>query len=295
MAFSCVLLNYNDALETLRAARRIMAFECVDHIVVVDNASTDDSLDVLKGVLSAGFKKASLLKNRRNGGYGYGNNQGVKYAYEKLGAELVLIANPDAIWDEDLIKSMMSVFKKDRGTAAVGAVALNDFDKEGEFSYAELKNSGWKYRSFLRELLHCGPICKRLFSKFLDYPQSYYGSFEGEVPVYAVHGSLLMVDAKKFLKVKGYDESIFLYDEEYVLGYKFKKAGYRTYMIKKGFIHTGSHSISGSGFSAYLRQKMRQEAELIYFKKYLGAGSFGIFLARFFQKIVLLETWLWMR
>ena len=40
----------------------------------------------------------------KNGGYGFGNNVGIKYSVETLNADYVLIANPDVIFENDLIE-----------------------------------------------------------------------------------------------------------------------------------------------------------------------------------------------
>ena len=43
MKLATVILNYNDAQTTIGAVRRIDGFSCIDHIVIVDNASPDGS------------------------------------------------------------------------------------------------------------------------------------------------------------------------------------------------------------------------------------------------------------
>ena len=43
MKLAAVILNYKDALTTIEAAKRIDGFSCIDHIVIVDNASPDGS------------------------------------------------------------------------------------------------------------------------------------------------------------------------------------------------------------------------------------------------------------
>lgn len=43
MKINCVILNYNDAGTVENLVRRIKDYRCLDRIVVVDNASTDDS------------------------------------------------------------------------------------------------------------------------------------------------------------------------------------------------------------------------------------------------------------
>ena len=44
----CVVLNYNDADTTLDLLKRIEPMEIIDQIVLVDNKSTDNSLERLK-------------------------------------------------------------------------------------------------------------------------------------------------------------------------------------------------------------------------------------------------------
>ena len=91
MKNACVIVNYNDADTTLSQIRRIRTFRNIDAVVVVDNCSTDDSVPRLKDAVSGNL---FLVVSERNGGYGAGNNLGVRYASEILRAEHVLIANP---------------------------------------------------------------------------------------------------------------------------------------------------------------------------------------------------------
>lgn len=290
MNLAVIILNFNDAYETISQVKRIHDYEIVSSILVVDNASTDSSLKILRENLRTGFPKVFLIRNKKNGGYGYGNNRGIKYAFKNLGSDLILIANPDSFFDEELLRKMENIFKEDPLAACTGAVMSS---KSSDFTYRELKLSGWMYRSALKEILYSGPLLKRIFSSILDFPLNYYDSFDRKVPVYAVSGSLLMLDAKKFLKAGGYDEAIFLYEEEGVLGNKLLNAGFKTYLIKKSFHHLGGHSIERTFLTQFTRQKLRQQSELIYLKKYLGAGKFTIFIFKILQSLVLLETYIW--
>lgn len=45
---SCVILNYNDAETTEKLVKQIVDYNVLHQIIVVDNASTDDSLERLK-------------------------------------------------------------------------------------------------------------------------------------------------------------------------------------------------------------------------------------------------------
>ena len=70
------ILNYNDAETTLILVEKISNYSIIDHIVIVDNYSTDDSYDRLKSIKN---KKVNIIQSKKNGGYGSGNNIGVKY------------------------------------------------------------------------------------------------------------------------------------------------------------------------------------------------------------------------
>ena len=66
-----VILNYNDAETTEQLVRLIHEYDVPEEIVVVDNASTDDSWDQLKGLED---QKVHVIRAEKNGGYGAGNN-----------------------------------------------------------------------------------------------------------------------------------------------------------------------------------------------------------------------------
>lgn len=255
---SCVILNYNDAETTEKLVRQIAGYEVLHQIIVVDNASTDDSLEQLKKLES---EKIHVIVADHNGGYGSGNNLGVRYAAEQGKATHVLIANPDVVFSEQSLKAMLSVFARH---PEVGIVTTRIHDAR----YPDLKN-GWPLRSFIRELFSMGPVSRRLFGRTFDYPDSYFAG-RNAVYVGAVHGSMLMVDTEKFLEAGGYDEGIFLYEEEQVLGRRMQNAGYRSVLLlNQHYNHEHSTSISKSFSDAMKRQRLREESTLCYMKHYL--------------------------
>ena len=295
MKIAAVILNYQDAKGTVDALRRIDGFFCLDRIVLVDNASADGSAGILEQEAenASGRVPVTFVQSGRNGGYGAGNNLGVRTAAE-LGADLVLIANPDAVFDEKLVKDMAAVFQWDPAAAVCGAVMHEGEDRR--ISWREYLLSGWKRRKPAEAVLHGGPVMGRVLREHLDYSFAYYKKGEAErgrpqlVRVYAVHGSLLMVAASKFLEMGGFDEEMFLYGEENVLAEKALRSGYPVYLLKETYRHAGSVSITGAGFGAVRRQKLRNQSELCYYRKYLGMGKAGMAAARLFQAVVMLET-----
>ena len=264
MQLSCVILNYNDAETTEKLVMQIADYDVLHQIIVVDNASTDDSLERLRKLESDANAsqscKVHVISADHNGGYGSGNNLGVRCGAEQ-GATHVLIANPDVVFSEQSLKAMLAVFARH---PEVGIVTTRIRDAR----FPNLKN-GWPLRSFTRELFSMGPVSRRLLGKTFDYPDSY---FAGRSAVYvgAVHGSMLMVDTEKFLEAGGYDEGIFLYEEEQVLGRRMQNAGYRSVLLlNQHYDHEHSTSISKSFSDAMKRQRLREESTLYYMKHYL--------------------------
>lgn len=264
MQLSCVILNYNDAETTEKLVMQIADYDVLHQIIVVDNASTDDSLERLRKLESDANAsqscKVRVISADHNGGYGFGNNLGVRCGAEQ-GATHVLIANPDVVFSEQSLKAMLAVFARH---PEVGIVTTRIRDAR----FPNLKN-GWPLRSFIRELLSMGPVSRRLLGKTFDYPDSY---FAGRSAVYvgAVHGSMLMVDTEKFLEAGGYDEGIFLYEEEQVLGRRMQNAGYRSVLLlNQHYDHEHSASISKSFSDAMKRQRLREESTLYYMRHYL--------------------------
>ncbi|WP_432629862.1 glycosyltransferase family 2 protein [Brotaphodocola sp.] len=273
MKICSVILNYNDAETTEQLVRLIHEYDVPEEIVVVDNASTDDSWDQLKGLED---EKVHVIRSEKNGGYGAGNNLGVRYAVEHCQATHVLIMNPDVTIAEETIIRMLKLFEKHPD---IGVMSARMYD----VTYGEM-TGGWPLRGYLRQLLAMGPVSRRLFAPFLEYSKSYFEEKKA-VAVDVVHGSLLMIDAERFLEAGGYDEGIFLYQEEDVLGWKMRTMGLRTVLLlDRSYDHAHSVSISKSFSGQIERQRLREQSVLYYMKNYLHIGR----VQEWFAKV-----WFW--
>lgn len=287
MKTACVILNYNDSETAEKQVRRICGYSGLDAVVVVDNCSTDGSGERL-AVLEKECPKTVFLRSGRNGGYGAGNNLGVRYAREELGADLVLIANPDTVFSDVCVRNLAGLLSRHPDLAAAAPRMIDP-------AYGEQLN-GWKLTGFWGSLLKTGPVCRRTLGRLLagrlDYPKGY---FQGKKAAYAdvLHGSLLMVDARKFLEAGGYDEGVFLYQEEEILARRLKRKGWRSALLLcQTYRHEHSASISKSVDSAMARQRLRHESALYYYRNYLNIGPGRELAARLFFGAILAEIWL---
>lgn len=269
MKVNCVILNYNDAQTVEELVAQIRDYACIDRIVLVDNASADGSFQRLRALAG---DRVDVIRAEKNGGYGAGNNLGIRYAVEQNGATHVLVANPDVSFDEGCIRGLARVFRRH---PEVGVAAASMEDRQ----YGSSLN-GWRLYGFTGLLLSMGPVSRRVFCCFLSChrPRS-----DGKKAIYVdvVHGSMLMVDGAAFLECGGYDEGIFLYQEEMVLASRMKALGRRTVLLLgESYRHGHSVSVSKAYSQELARQRIREESTLYYMKNYLHIRPFQEWAAR---------------
>lgn len=270
---SCVILNYNDAETTLNLVLRVKGYSLIDHIVVVDNCSTDDSWETLS-CQKAG--KVHVVKSPRNGGYGFGNNVGLRYSVDVLHVDYSIVANPDVQFDEECVEKFLQTLHDDDSIAVVSARQSNSPD------------CAWKNCSALQCILSTS-LFFEVWLKIRSYPKSYFKG-KDSVPVFAVPGSLLMVDLKKMLQYGMYDEDFFLYYEEFVLAQKFADAGLKTILrLDCSYVHNHHVSISKT-YNRWSQQHaiLLKSADL-FLRKYKKANAFQMAFAKLWFAYTKLE------
>lgn len=270
---SCVILNYNDAPTAISLVERIKDFALLNYIVVVDNCSTDNSWEQLQHYKN---DKIHVIQSPRNGGYGSGNNYGLRYSSEILNADYSIVANPDVQFDEECVEKFLQTLHDDDSIAVVSARQSNSPD------YA------WKNCSALQYILSTS-LFFEVWLKIRSYPKSYFKG-KDSVPVFAVPGSLLMVDSRKMLQYGMYDEEFFLYFEEFILAQKFADADLKTVLrLDCSYIHNHHVSISKT-YNRWFQQHvvLLKSAEL-FLRKYKKVNAVQMALAKLWFSYTKLE------
>lgn len=119
---SIIILNWNgekDTIQCLESIRKLQATNYKLQIIVVDNASTDGSIESISkfqisrlqssGAPATGGQvnsKFQIIQTKANLGFAGGNNIGIRCALEN-GADYVLILNNDTILDKDLVVQLI--------------------------------------------------------------------------------------------------------------------------------------------------------------------------------------------
>lgn len=119
-----VLPAYN-AAKTLEKTYREIPFDLVDDVVLVDDASRDNTLDLAR---SLGIRHA--IRHERNKGYGGNQKTCYKKALE-LGADIVVMLHPDYQYTPKLLPAMISVIGNDVYPVVFGSRILGNGALEG--------------------------------------------------------------------------------------------------------------------------------------------------------------------
>lgn len=274
-----LILNFNDSFTTIQLIDTIASYKSIDHVLVVDNNSTDDSIAVLQKKCKG---KVELIKTDKNGGYGYGNNYGVLYLKRKYNSKFVVIANPDVIFSEESVIRMETFLNSNPSYALIAPVM---HDKTNNRTL----NFGWNIPKKSTYIIEMG----LLGSKIASRKRPKFDFTKTTIDLDAVAGSLLMVNTDSFVEAGCYDENVFLYCEETILGFRFKKSGFYSAVLSNiSYIHNHSVSISKTFKSIFKRRKLMIKSKLYVLKQYYRANFLEMFFARVIAFFSLVETFL---
>lgn len=263
MKTGIIILNYNDYENTLKIIDMIKDYKCLKKIIIVDNASTDDSFNHLKPLEN---NKITIIKNKKNLGYAYGNNLGLKYLYEH-GFDYAIISNPDIIVEESVMEELISRMKNSK-VSFLGPKIL----EHGNII------KGWKTPSYLYELLSTMNYFHKYAKKLITYKDSYYKDGLNEVDV--IHGCFFIGRLKDFKKINYFDTNTFLYYEENILSYKAKKNNLGIYVDTSiSVIHNLSLSVDKS-LNKLKKYKILKDSMFYYETRYRKINIFKYILLR---------------
>lgn len=275
-----VIVNYNDYETTKRLLDNVKDYKVLKEIVVVDNKSTDNSLEELRKLKN---KKITIIDSGENKGYSYALNVGCKYLIDKYKSLNIVISNSDIIIDSELdIKDLNSYISTKNVIVGPTIIQGNDL------------NRGFKiptpWQDIKQNIVFFG---KRVLAKELSYPDNYYHKDISKVDT--VSGCFFMISSKHLEDMGYFDENVFLYYEENIMGIKTKKLGKNIIVCNNvDVIHNHSVSIDKSlkRIKKYDILKTSQE----YFEKtYNGANKIELFFLKVFRyltRILLLIKYL---
>ena len=273
-----VIINYNTSKLTKRLVKNIKDYKTISKIIIVDNASTDNSYKILKKIEN---DKLEVVKADTNKGFSAGMNIGVKRAIELYGKCDIILSNTDiVISSEETITTLQENLKM-RKVAVASPVVFQQ----------NMISRGWKIPTVKEEMLINLPVIGKKFQKkYMNYDEEHYKGKYSYVE--AVSGCFFMIKSEAIKRINYFDENVFLYYEENILGEKLKNVGYDL-IVCNDVVIIHDHSVSiDHNVGTINKFKILKESQRYFEKKYHYATEKEIKRLKFTSDLTLLTIYL---
>jgi GT2 family glycosyltransferase len=216
-----VIVNWNGERFLDRCLSALLAQTVVPHeIILVDNASSDASLDIVRR-----FPSVRLLAQNENLGFAHGNNLAIKAASPD--SEWIALLNPDAFVEVDWLACLL-----------VAAQNNPDFDA---FSSKLVNAADSQLLDGVGDTYHMSGFAWRMGH---GIPVATYSEQAREV--FSPCAAAALYRRSALLEVGGFDEDFFCYVEDVDLGFRLRLAGYRCLYVPSSVAHhVGSGTTGG--------------------------------------------------
>jgi hypothetical protein len=239
VTLSVVIVTYNsslfltDCLTSVLRQGGTLAYE----VIVVENASTDRSLDILRGQ----FPAARVIRNSANRGFTAANNQAIEAATGKY----ILLLNPDTVVHAGCLEIMVRFMDAHQEAGAAGPKICNE---DGS-----LQRTGVTFPSLWNVFVE-SLFLDDLFpsSRIFGQHRRLYDNPDLVHDVDYLQGSCLCIRRRALDDAGFLDEDFFMYFEETDICYRLKQHGWKIlYNPSASIVHAG-----GSGGTFYGKQQL---------------------------------------
>ena len=261
---SIIIPNYNlgdllyNCIDSIYKNISIKDFE----IIVVDNGSTDNSINRVK----SNFQNVEIISSNSNLGYSGGCNLGATHASGKY----LLFLNNDTEHSNEWIEKLVYFLDSNSKIAAVQPKILNIHNKK-LFDYAG--GAGGFIDKF------CFPFVQGRIFHTLEEDHNQYNN---PSRIFWASGAAFMIRSNIFKTLEGFDKVYFAYMEEIELCWRAQAMGYKIYSVPDSFVyHYGKQTIKENTIkSHYLNHR---NSWILFFKNSF-TFNYGILII---QRLVL--------
>ena len=269
MKTAIVIINYNGLNLIKKFMPSIITNSSIYNIYVIDNNSTDDSVNYIKN----NFSNINIINNSSNLGYAEGYNEGIKKIKEDL---LIFINNDATFLDEKSLSNLVKVFKEN-SEIKVAQPKIIDFTNQEKFEYSGAAGGFIDFFGY--------PFCRgRIFSN-VELKNNYNTTRE----VFWASGTCFAVRRSTFIEHNGFDESFFAHMEEIDLCWRIKRKNNNDKIVAVGnseVYHLGGGSLSYNSSSKYYLNFRNSIIMMI--KNVPGKYFFQFLLGRIFLDFLIL-------
>ncbi|NAS13119.1 glycosyltransferase family 2 protein [Poritiphilus flavus] len=225
MKLAVVILNWNGAELLRRYLPSVIRYSEGVDIYVADNASTDDSVDMLQRE----FPDIKVIRNSTNGGFAKGYND----ALQEIDADIFCLLNSDVEVSEGWLAPVLNTFET-RPDIAIIQPKILDLLKPDYFEYAGAAGG------FLDQFGY--PFCRGRIFQVLEKDE---GQYNDQREIFWATGACMFIRSEVFRDLGGFDEDYFAHQEEVDLCWRAWNAGYKVFYVGTSKVyHLGGSTLS---------------------------------------------------
>jgi GT2 family glycosyltransferase len=266
---SVIVVSFNTQAMLRQCLQSVLA-ECgregiAAEILVVDNASSDGSADMVDREFSASAVPVRLIRSEVNLGFGAANN----VAFEQAQGRYLVLLNSDAFIHPGGLRLALEHMDANR-SAGIGGGKLVGRDNQPQPS-ARAFPSIWN-----DALVQTGLAARYSHSRIFGAPDRTWADLNQPAEVDWMPGAFLIVGREALVKAGLFDPAFFLYYEEVDLCRRVKAAGFGIeYWPDIIVTHIGGESSSqlpSQKLSSHAREVVlwRMRSTLLYYRKHHG-------------------------
>ncbi len=223
-----VILNWNGAKMLAQYLPKVLQYSRDEAVVfVADNASTDNSMEMLK----SNFPECLTIALDKNWGFAEGYNKALKH----IDAEYYLLLNSDIEVTHHWLTPLIEFMDVHKEVAACQPKMLSIFDRD-QFEYAGASGG------FLDRYGY--PFCR---GRVFDTVERDNGQYDYQQEVLWASGAALMIRSKDYWDAGGLDGRFFAHNEEIDLCWRLRIRGRKIYCLPESYVyHVGGGTLPKS-------------------------------------------------
>lgn len=222
-----VILNWNGASLLEQFLPSIIAYSDLATIYLADNASTDNSITVVKSK----FPSIKIIKNSGNFGFAKGYNTALQQVEEPYYA----LVNSDIEVTKDWLNPIVTLFDTQPNIAIIQPKLL-DYKNKSHFEYAG--GAG----GFIDKYGY--PFCRGRIFETIEKDSNQY---DDDRQIFWASGACFFIRKDIYRNLNGFDSDFFAHQEEIDLCWRAFNLGYKTYYTSKSVVyHVGGATLKVS-------------------------------------------------
>ena len=222
-----VILNWNGSKLLEQFLPSVMAYSEEANVYIVDNASTDNSIKVIKEQFSA----VKIIQNDANYGFATGYN----LALQQVEEEYYALLNSDIEVTKDWLAPILTMFDNEPNIGIIQPKIL-DYKNKAYFEYAGAAGG------FIDQFGY--PYCR---GRIFETIEKDNGQYNDEQEIFWASGACFLIRKEIYHKLKGFDGDFFAHQEEIDLCWRAFNLGYKVkYTSQSVVYHVGGATLHES-------------------------------------------------